>query len=147
MRDQVFADQAATLHTIYYLNQILIYRQFIPTATVSRKSTHLKEKIPFPASTICTHAAKECAKILDTQIRRGVPNIPLLISVANICGAILASNIWYLKLKNREQQIVELDNVKPQFLATIESHKNDISTFMKALEHVKSRWELASVVL
>ena len=146
MRDQTFANQAATLHTIYYLNQILIYRQFIPTATVSGKFMRQKEQIPFPASTICTHAAKECAKILVTQIQRGIPNIPLLISVSNICGAILASNIWDLKLKSRAQ-IVKLDDMKPQFLATIESHKNDISTFIKALERAESRWELASVIL
>lgn len=147
MRDLTFANQAATLHITYYLNQILIYRQFIPNTTGSGQPTRHSETIPFPASAICTHAAKECAKILDTQIQRGISNILILISVANICGAVLASNIWDLKLKDRAQQMAELDDVKPQFLATIDSHKNDISTFMKALERTASRWELASVTL
>lgn len=153
MQHSVFANQAATLYTTYYLTQILIYRPFIPLAPTSTHPSQTRsvpmayDSFPFPAFTICNSAAKSCVRILGIQMKRGLSNIPNFISVAHICAAVLLANVWDLKTKDKAQQLGQLEDVKPQFLQTIDILLDDVSVFIHALELVEKRWDNAHLFL
>ena len=48
-----------------------------------------KRPFPFPADSICMTAAHSAVRVLEAQARRGSANVPLLVNVAQICGATL----------------------------------------------------------
>lgn len=95
------------MYGCYYLTLILIYRPFslmaayLPpdgrsdtvhaTAVQSRNSR--KRPFPFPADSICMTAAHSAVRVLESQARRGAANVPLMVNVAQICGATLLTGL------------------------------------------------------
>ncbi|KAF7965830.1 hypothetical protein HWV62_41248 [Athelia sp. TMB] len=148
MEDLVFSTQAATLYTSYYLVQILIYKPFIqrPLAGKAHRSrSNAVSNFPFPAATICVKAAESCARILDSQMKRGLGFVPSCIAVSHNCGAILAAEIWYLKCQERAYT-AQFEDVKPPS-STIDALLADLAVFVKALRAVESTWEIAHIFL
>lgn len=147
MQDVVFSTQAATLYTTYYLVQILIYKPFIQRPSVAGKATRSRitalSNFPFPAASICVKAAESCARILDSQMQRGLGFVPNCIAVAHICGAILIAEIWDLKCREKAAQF---EDVKPPS-TIIDTLTTDLSVFLKALRAVESSWEIAHIFL
>lgn len=147
MQDVVFSTQAATLYTTYYLVQILIYKPFIQRSSVAGKATRSRitalSNFPFPAASICVKAAESCARILDSQMQRGLGFVPNCIAVAHICGAILTAEIWDLKCREKAAQF---EDVKPPS-TIIDTLTTDLSVFLKALRAVESSWEIAHIFL
>lgn len=146
MEHPVFSTQAAALYTTYYLVQILIYRRFIRQPSSSDNNPSARSTFPFPAAEICVKAAESCARILDVQMTRGLGFIPNCIDVAHICAAILVADIWNLKCKDRAQAL-QLEDVKPQSIQTIDARLQDISIFIKALKAVELTWDIAHTYL
>ncbi|EIN11920.1 hypothetical protein PUNSTDRAFT_142130 [Punctularia strigosozonata HHB-11173 SS5] len=146
MENQLFANQATTLYTSYYLTQILIYRPFIrPHIIVD--PYHSSDTLP--ALAICASAAKSCARILEIQLPRGLSNIPLLIAVSHLCAAILILNVWHAKARERAAL---MEDIKPLRLdapapSQVDALMTDVNAFLKALEWVEPRWEFAGICL
>jgi hypothetical protein len=153
MPNEIFANQASTLYTSYYLCQVLIYRPFIPFPAISNDSSRPRvhpiayPDFPFPAQAICINAAKSCARIVDAQLTRGVFNFPNLIAVSYISAALLLANVWDLKSKERTGQSGHLEDVKPQHVQMIQTLLEDVTVFMKALEYAELRWDNAHLSL
>lgn len=153
MVDQVFANQAAMLYTSYYLIQILIYRPFISFTSISNDASRPRANpiaypsFPFPALSICISAAQSCARIVDAQMKRGYAYIPNLINTASICAAVLMADVWDLKAKERTELSLQLEDVKPRYVQTIEARLEDVAVFMKALEGTESTWGNAHMYL
>lgn len=153
MPNETFANQAATLYTTYYLCQILIYRPFILFPAISNDPSRPRvipiaySDFPFPAQAICINAAKSCARIVDTQMKRGIVNLPNLIAVSYISAGTLLTNVWDLKAKEQTRQAAQLEDVKPQYIQTIQDLLDDVTIFMKALEYAELRWDNAHLSL
>jgi hypothetical protein len=153
LSNDIFANQAATLYNSYYLNQILIYRPFIPFPTISndpsrpRVSPIAYPDFPFPAQAICINAAKSCARIVEAQMKRGFSNVPNLIAVSHISAALLLTGVWDLKAKELAHQTDQLEDIKPQFIQKIQTLLDDVDVFIKALEYVELRWDNAHFCL
>ncbi|EGO25312.1 hypothetical protein SERLADRAFT_437067 [Serpula lacrymans var. lacrymans S7.9] len=148
IEDQLFANQAATLYTTYYLIQILIYRPFLPSSLHSLQAKPPHSNMPVPCIAICVNAGKCCARILRTQIQRGLSNIPNLICTAHMCAAVLLMNFWDLKAQERAQlQSGLMEDVKPPLAHAMAELLEDVSVFTEALELVRPRWRNAEVYL
>jgi hypothetical protein len=153
MPNEIFAIQASTLYTAYYLCQILIYRPFIPFPAISNDPSRPRVNpiaypdFPFPAQAICVNAARSCARIVDAQITRGIFNIPNLIAVSYISAALLLTSVWDLKAKERTAQPDQLEDIKPQHIQTIQTLLDDVAVLMKALEYTELRWDNAHLSL
>ncbi|KAK1220718.1 Gypsy retrotransposon integrase-like protein 1 [Marasmius sp. AFHP31] len=85
--NDVFFRQSAELYTEYYLLQVLIHRQFIP-------SPKKPSPLSFPSLAICTNAARSCIRIADIQRRRAGTLSLSSIGAVFSCGIILLLNIW-----------------------------------------------------
>src|ERR1700744_3910316 len=110
MADRVFSDQAATLYTTYYLLQLMTYRPFTSyILCMDERQKELVANFPFPASTICINAAKECARILNVQKRLRFSNITNLISSC-VIPAMLLIDVWK---KNKLRETRQSEVVKP----------------------------------
>jgi hypothetical protein len=55
----------------------------------------------------------------------------------------LLATVWDLKAKDRARQTDQLEDIKPQYIQTIQALLDDIALFMKALECTEMRWENA----
>ncbi|KAJ7289428.1 fungal-specific transcription factor domain-containing protein [Mycena rebaudengoi] len=86
--DDIFFDQSAALHCMYYNARILIHRPFIPAVRSS-------DPTGLPSVDICNSAARACLLIAEVQQRRR-PNNPLLFSRNSIftSGIVLLLNMW-----------------------------------------------------
>jgi len=153
MSNQTFANQAATLYTIYYLNHILIYRPFIPYPAISNDPSRPRVSpmgypdFPFPAQVICINAAKSSARIVEAQMKQGFSNIPNLIAVSHISAALLITSIWDFKAKDRARQGCQSEDIKPQYLQTTQVLMEDVNVFLKSLEYAELRWDSAHLSL
>jgi hypothetical protein len=127
--------QSATLYTSYYLLILLIYRPFIPPPNVKRINgiPQPPGAYPFPALSMCVHAAYSAVKIIRAQMDKGEFNIPSFLAVSHLSGAIILMNIWELKRQD--------PNVN------VESDIADVHTCLRALEIGKDRWETASMFM
>ncbi|KAJ8087138.1 Gypsy retrotransposon integrase-like protein 1 [Marasmius tenuissimus] len=120
--NDVFFRQSAELYTEYYLLQVLIHRQFIP----SPKKT---SPLSFPSLAICTNAARSCIRIADIQRRRSGTLSPSSIGAVFSCGIVLLLNIWEGKRSG-----VSTDPTKDMV---------DIHKCMEALRSNETRWHVA----
>jgi hypothetical protein len=70
--DLTFFDQSAVLYAHYYYIQILVHRPF-----VTHHAARTSSAVAYLA--ICANAARSCARVMDTQTRRGrvmaTPNV------------------------------------------------------------------------
>jgi hypothetical protein len=102
---------------------------------------------PFPAQVICINAARSSARVVDAQMKQGFSNIPNLIAVSHISAALLITSIWDFKAKDRARQIGQPEDIKPQYIQTIQNLLGDVDIFIKALEYAELRWDNAQVSL
>ncbi|CAA7269320.1 unnamed protein product [Cyclocybe aegerita] len=80
----------AMLYTLYHHIQILTHRLFI-----SPRKTSV---VPFPSLTICTNAARACARIVDVQWKRNDYGPPPIIQLATFTsGVVLLFSSWVQK--------------------------------------------------
>lgn len=148
MEDPYFANQSVTLYTSYYLIHILIYRPFLPGSLRSLSNSPPHANMPVPCIAVCINAGKSCAKILRSQIQQGISNIPTLICGSHMCAAILLMHFWDLKWQERKQlQSGGMEDVKPTLAVAMAELLEDVSFFIKVLEHVKPRWRNAEMYL
>ncbi|KAH7914147.1 fungal-specific transcription factor domain-containing protein [Hygrophoropsis aurantiaca] len=147
-QDPLFANQAATLYTTYYLIQIIVYRPFLPVSLRSLANRPPHSNMPVPCIAICVNAGKCCARILRTQIQRGLSNTPNLICASHMCAAILLMNFWDLKWQERNYlQSGPLEDVKPPLAMAMAELLEDVSVFTNVLEQAKPRWRNAEMYL
>lgn len=76
-------------------------------------------------------------------MRRGISNVPNLISVAHISAALLLINVWDLKGK----ECAGVEDMKPPVAQSIDLLLDDINVFLDALEWAQHRFEVAIPVL
>ncbi|KAJ3513961.1 hypothetical protein NLJ89_g2653 [Agrocybe chaxingu] len=82
---------SALLHALYYYVQILTHRPFI-------SSPKKPSPLPFPSLTICTSAARACARIVDVQRCRSGLGPPSVIQVSAFTSTVvLLFGIWIRK--------------------------------------------------
>ncbi|KAF5373786.1 hypothetical protein D9758_000681 [Tetrapyrgos nigripes] len=145
IEDLTFANQSATLYTNYYLTQILIYRQFLPQTSLG--VSRMTQPPPIPALVLCSNAAKCCARIIETQLQRKLSNIPNLIHISHISAAVLVLHFWDMKAKEKAHINNPGEDVKPQSIQSIQSVKEDIALFIRALEWAAPRFKNAANIL
>lgn len=142
MGNRVFATQSATLFLGYYLNQILIYRPFIPSlkSDAAAKFTS-RFKFPFPALPICLNAARTVMRILDAQKKSGFSNFPVIIRACQEAGGILITHVWRLKTRDRALAV----EGKPRECSgpLIADLVADVHKVIDTLESMADRWPLA----
>jgi hypothetical protein len=145
MKDDVFANQAATLHAAYYLVRILVYRplMLLSPSSLPGEATSFT---PSFAADLCLEAASSCAKMVKGQRPRGYFNVPGLVSAAHVCAAMILAHVWDLKAKQKaKMELVE--HAKPPPRMTIERLMGDVTVFIEALEWAAIRWENAAQYL
>jgi hypothetical protein len=150
MEDSIFANQAATLFSTYYLLHITVYQPFIfPSSppNSSKANAPRPYQFPFPSSTICINAAKACARIVEGQLPRGFSNVPLLVGMAHVCGAVLLAQVWDLKAKLKAEQAGVIEESKPPLSLTIDELMADVMIFVGALQWATLRSEIAAEML
>jgi hypothetical protein len=97
---------------------------------------------PFPASIICTNAAKACARILNVQMRRGFSNITALI-IAAYFPAMLLIDVLKIVAKDKVRQISQPETTQFQSMSISDA----ISICVEALEFAALRWGSAHAFL
>lgn len=120
-KDPIHFAQSASLYLQYHHLQMLIHRPFISMPYDS-------EKFPFHSVTICTTAARVCADIIDTQLRRKGHLSPYHGLAAFNAAAVLLFDYWHTK-----------HNGFPVNPADVEH----VDTCMKALQVLETRWSFA----
>lgn len=142
MGNRIFATQSATLFLGYYLNQILIYRPFIPSlkSDTTVKSTP-RLKFPFPALPICLNAARTSIRILDAQKKSGFSNFPIIIRACQEAGGILITHVW--RLKTRDRALAAEGKYRDCSGSLIEDLVADVHKVIDTLDSVADRWPLA----
>ena len=143
MGNHVFATQSATLFLGYYLNQILIYRPFIPSVKpdAATKTTASRVSFPFPALPICLNAARTSIRILEAEKKAGLSNIPIIIRACQEAGGILITHVWRLKTRDR----AHVAEGKPRRCSgpLIAELVADVQKVIDILDSVGDRWPLA----
>ncbi|KAJ3772120.1 fungal-specific transcription factor domain-containing protein [Lentinula raphanica] len=157
--DPIFSNQSANLHLSYHLTFILMYRTFIPFSQILPsgmrgiripRTPQKPSSLSVPALQICVNSAKSCARIIEEQLQRGFFNVSFLITISHVCTAILIVHLWDLKAKEfeeRSNRIFETEDLKPQYALAIQSAKEDIDIFLKALEWAKPRYPSVAQIL
>lgn len=158
MTNITFSSQAATIHSLYHLTQLLIYRPFIPNPILFPSLNNLALRLPtksryfrYPALTLSISAAKSCARIIKAQRRFGLEGVHVLnlIHTSCLCASTLLLGVWDLKTQQRamKQKGANLEDVKPPLAMQIEDLMKDIQVLVDALEWVKPRWEFVEPFL
>lgn len=119
--DPIHFTQSASLHIQYHHLQMLIHRPFISMPYDS-------EKFPFHSVTICTTAARVCADIIDTQLRRKGHLIPYHGLAAFNAAAVLLFDYWHTKRSGFPVNSADMKHV---------------DACMKALQVLETRWSFA----
>jgi hypothetical protein len=142
MCDRVFATQSATLFLGYYLNQILIYRPFIPSVKTdaSAKPTS-RVRFPFPALPICLNAARTVIRILDAEKKSGFSNFPVIIRACQEAGGILITHVW--RLKTRDRALAVEGKHREGLGPLVTDLVADVHKIIDTLDSVADRWPLA----
>ncbi|KAK0457720.1 fungal-specific transcription factor domain-containing protein [Desarmillaria tabescens] len=120
-KDPIHLAQSASLHLQYRHLQMLIYRPFISMPYDS-------EKFPFHSVTICTNAARVCADIIDTQLRRKGHLVPYYGLAAFNAAAVLLFDYWQTKRGGLP--------VNPADMKLVDA-------CMKTLQVLETRWQIA----
>jgi len=143
MGNRVFATQSATLFLGYYLNQILIYRPFIPSvkSDAAAKPTSSRVRFPFPALSICLNAARTMIRILEAEMQAGFSNTPVIIRACQEAGGILITHIWRLKTHDRALAIQGMPRrYSGPLIADLVAN---VQKVVDILDGVCDRWPLA----
>ena len=143
MDNRALATQSATLFLGYYLNQILIYRPFIPSvkSDTAAKATSSRVRFPFPALPICLNAARTAIRILETEKKAGFSNIPTIIRACQEAGGILITHVWRLKTRDRA---LAFQGVSRRYSGPlIADLVADVQKVIDILDDVSDRWPLA----
>ena len=143
MGNHVFATQSATLFLGYYLNQILIYRPFIPSvkSDAAAKTASSRVRFPFPALPICLNAARTAIRIVEAEKRAGLSNVPIIIRACQESGGILITHIW--RLKTRDRSLAAQGKPMRYSGPLIEDLIADVQKVIAILDSVGDRWPLA----
>jgi hypothetical protein len=143
MGNRVFATQSATLFLGYYLNQILIYRPFIPSvkSDAAAKTTSPHNKPPPPALPICLNAARTTIRILEAEKDAGLSNIPVILRACQEAGGILITHVWRLKARDRALAVAgKLKRCSGPLIAALVA---DVQKVIGILDSTSDRWPLA----
>ena len=143
MASRAFATQSATLFLGYYLNQILIYRPFIPSvkSDAATKTTYSRVGFPFPALPICLNAARTAIRILEAEKKAGFSNIPIVIRACQEAGGILITHVWRLKTRDRALAVKGIPRrYSGPLIADLVA---DVQKVIDILDGVCDRWPLA----
>ncbi|KAK0486088.1 fungal-specific transcription factor domain-containing protein [Armillaria novae-zelandiae] len=144
----IYSNLSATLYSIYYLTQMLIYRPFIPSpAACDGRPSNSTSSFPFPALAICTNAAKSCAHIVEEQMLRGLWNVPNLIAISHISCGMLLVGVWDLKAKEKARLANGAEDIKPPLVQALEPLMKDIAIFLKALEWAAPYYETVEPII
>ena len=143
MGNRVFATQSATLFLGYYLNQILIYRPFIPSvkSDAAANATSSRPKSLFPALPICLNAARTTIRILEAEKNAGLSNIPVIIRACQEAGGILITHVW--RLKARDRALAVKGKLKQYSGPLVADLVTNVQKVIDILDSVSDRWPLA----
>ena len=143
MGNHVFATQSATLFLGYYLNQILIYRPFIPSvkSDAAAETAPSRVRFPFPALPICLNAARTAIRILEAEKTAGLSNVPIVIRACQEAGGILITHVW--RLKTRDRALAAKGKPRKYSGPLITDLVADVQKVIDILDSVGDRWPLA----
>ncbi|GBE81005.1 hypothetical protein SCP_0307280 [Sparassis crispa] len=146
MENPLFAGQAATLYSQYYLLQITIYRPFIPVPRALPR--HLARRCcsldgsdgPLSALSICVNAATAGAQILQAQANRSMTEHINAIHVSFVFAGVLLVNFW---TQITDQISPRSRRSKGGESQSLEATMDDILKLVEILEGLCPKWELA----
>ena len=142
MGNRMFATQSATLFLGYYLNQILIYRPFIPSVrSDALAKASPRARFPFPALQICLNAVRTSVRILEAEGKMGFSNIPIIVRACQEAGGILITHVWRLKTRDRMLAVEGMPRTSSGPL--IKDLVADVHKVINILDGVADRWPLA----
>ncbi|KDQ57491.1 hypothetical protein JAAARDRAFT_58100 [Jaapia argillacea MUCL 33604] len=151
MDNPIFANQATTIYTIYFLTQIMIYRPFIPPLlpmSGDRDTSRSTSKPMYPALSICNNAARSCVAIIESQLRDGVSNVSACINVAQMCSGIILMNVWsYLAKQKAGVVVAPPEDSKEPSAECVDMMLSDVNKFLKVLQCAAPRWENAGFII
>lgn len=139
IEDATLANQSATLYITYNLVTILVQRAFLPSSVALLCSSNIAQPLQpvlaqaMTARAISINAAKAVARILAVVHKRGLSNVPLLLTGADITIAVLCIDWWIIKARD----------FAPSATQTRESHMQDVKLLLTALRWAAPRWETA----
>ncbi|EJD02602.1 uncharacterized protein FOMMEDRAFT_84516, partial [Fomitiporia mediterranea MF3/22] len=144
IENDVFSNQSATLYTSYYLALILIYRPFSHASALLPEPqqdapARPNKTFPFPADSICTSAAHSAVRIIDAQMRRGLSNIPNMVSVAHIAAVTQLMSMHAAQVTASGSRDVD----PSARLREREKYLQDVEKCIRCLEMAESRWIMA----
>ena len=146
MDNRLFATQSATLFLGYYLNQILIYRPFIPSvkSDAAMKNTHSRVGSPPLALSICLNAARTMVRILEAEKKAGFGNVPVIIRACQEAGGILITHVWRLKTHDRALAVKGIPRrYSGPLIADLVADVQNVQKVIDILDGVCDRWPLA----
>ncbi|KAF9450417.1 hypothetical protein P691DRAFT_810360 [Macrolepiota fuliginosa MF-IS2] len=144
--DLTFARQSASIYSLYQCAQMTIWRQFCMDSPVLLSSSLDNKRY---AMTLCAMSIRDCARILDVDMRTGLSNTPNMINSALVCAGTVAMILWELQRKmvasGRGKTLIREVEIED---TGIHLHEllDDVGVCMKVLEMKRSRWEWAEAV-
>ncbi|KAJ7063364.1 fungal-specific transcription factor domain-containing protein [Mycena amicta] len=122
-KDPLFFNQSALLHAEYYHVQIMVHRPYIPAPLeVSRPGA-------LPSLTICTNAARACARIFNAQDKLGIEAPHSMLAAAFTAAIVLLLHTWSGK--------------RSGFAYNPSKEMNDVYICMKTLSVAEKRYQAA----
>ncbi|KAJ7219335.1 fungal-specific transcription factor domain-containing protein [Mycena pura] len=118
----LYFNQSALLHAGYYHVQIMVHRPYIPAPLEVSRSGAL------PSLTICTNAARACARIIHAQDKRGIEPNQMMLAAAFTSAIVLLLNSWSGK--------------RSGFAYNPSKEMDDVMKCMKMLSVAEKRFEI-----
>ncbi|PFH51533.1 hypothetical protein AMATHDRAFT_142483 [Amanita thiersii Skay4041] len=164
MTNPVYASQSATIHSLYYFIQMLIYRPFISSSSPSDlDDKESVSPVTKKAMDVCTAAARACVRIVQTQIAHGMSNIPNLVHTAYHAAGQLLLRVWDIKMQEKARKekrdrsaskddqkdrgTSEQEESKPPPAQQIDELMAEVHILINALERVEPKWEFVMPIL
>ncbi|KAK1225581.1 Gypsy retrotransposon integrase-like protein 1 [Marasmius sp. AFHP31] len=131
--NEIFFNQSATLYSVYYWVTIQIHRPFIPRVSkVNSKSAVNNSPLSYSSLAVCTNAARACARLLDVQLTRGLPDVPTAQFSAFSSAMILVLNLW--------------GGSRLGLTADPSQQLEDVYKCLRALKSFENRWQISGKV-
>ncbi|CAL1706909.1 unnamed protein product [Somion occarium] len=154
MDHPLFASQATTLVTTYYMVTIVVHRPFIPmplathdlAAFQSQQRHNLVDRPDFPWTclSICTNAAKATAAIWETNTKlRRMINMTSLANSCYISAGVLLVHIWLVRAIQKAEGPRMSDERRQVFTSRMNDLMDNLSKLMARLEEISSSFEIA----
>ena len=154
VKDDLFATQATTLITTYYMVVIFIHKPFIPMpfATGSfggfqssqRHSLVDRPDFPWTCLSICTNAAKATAQIWNAHVQhRRFINMTSLANSSYISAGALLVHVWLVRAMEKAEGPRVSEERRQFFTTRMNDLMEHLQILITRLEEISSGFEIA----